>query len=207
MQKPLQSCQMPKPVKTELSADCVNDARPHPAVARVWDTFVRLFHWGLVSSFAIAWFTPVRWEGLHHWAGYVAAALVLARVVWGLAGSHHARFANFVRGPKTTLGYLGDILHHREARFLGHNPAGAAMVLVLMALMVLATLTGWMTTTDRYYGISWVETAHKISVYTLLAMFVLHLGGVILASVRHRENLVRAMFTGRKRREKPEAAE
>jgi cytochrome b len=168
-------------------------------MVRVWDPFVRLFHWSLVGSFIIAWFSPVFAASLHHWAGYTAAGLVSLRVIWGIAGTPYARFSQFVKSPRTVFRYLADITTGKESRYIGHNPAGGAMVLTLMAGMAIAMISGYMMTTNRYFGIDWVETFHKISVHVLLVLVGLHLLGVVLASFRHRENLVRAMFSGFKR--------
>ena len=190
---------MPKPAKIDPAASARSDARHLRVMVRVWDPFVRLFHWSLVSSFIIAWFSPVSAVALHHWAGYAAAGLVLLRVIWGVAGTPYARFSQFVKSPRTVLRYLADILTGREARYIGHNPAGGAMILALMAAMMTATVSGYMMTTDRYFGIDWVESFHFISVHALLLMVGIHLLGVVLASLRHRENLVRAMISGFKR--------
>ncbi len=188
---------MPKPAKAEPVP--VAQSGAHPLMVRVWDPLVRLFHWSLVLSFVIAWFSPVSSAALHHWAGYAAAGLVGLRVVWGVAGTPHARFSDFVKSPRIVLGYLVDMVKGRESRHIGHNPAGGAMVLALMAGMVTASVSGYMMTTDRYFGVSWVETFHRISVHVLLFLVVAHLAGVAFASLRHRENLVRAMITGLKR--------
>jgi len=190
---------MPKPVKTDPTCRAETGAR-HPRMARVWDPLVRIFHWSLVGSFAIAWFSPVWRNGtLHHWVGYLAAILVVIRMIWGFVGPRHARFADFVKHPAHVLGYLVAMARGREPRHMGHNPAGGAMVLALMAGMVGSAVTGWMMTTDRYFGVAWVETAHWLAVHAMLALILLHLAGVALASLRHRENLVIAMITGRKR--------
>ncbi|MBZ9798495.1 cytochrome b/b6 domain-containing protein [Mesorhizobium sp. ES1-4] len=172
-------------------------------MVRVWDRVVRSFHWALVLSFITAWFTSHSSEVLHHWAGYAAAALVAMRLLWGVLGTHYARFSQFVRHPATVLRYLAAILSGREARYIGHNPAGGAMVIVLMVAMGSTALTGWLMTTDAYFGVSWVEAAHSLAAHGLLLLVLLHIGGVALASLRHRENLVRAMITGRKRKAAP----
>ena len=91
----------------------------------VWDPFVRVFHWSLVLSFVVAWLSPDNWMDLHHWAGYAASALILFRVVWGLKGSHYARFRQFVRRRNETLDYLTLMAQHDEPRYMGHNPAGS----------------------------------------------------------------------------------
>jgi len=170
-----------------------------PDSVKVWDPLVRLFHWSLVASFAVAWITGDEWKALHIWAGYAAAALIAFRVVWGLFGSRYARFTQFVRSPGTVAAYLKDLLAGREARYLGHNPAGGAMILALILSLSALCLTGWMYTTDAFWGEEWVEEAHGALANLLLVLVGLHLAGVALASLKHKENLVRAMVTGRKR--------
>jgi cytochrome b len=152
-----------------------------------------------VLSFAIAWFTSHSSEPVHRWAGYYAAAVILVRVLWGFLGPPHARFSDFVRNPATVSRYLYAIVHGREARHIGHNPAGGAMVLALMAAMAATALTGWMMTTDAYFGVPWVGRAHDLIAHSLLLLVFIHICGVALASLRHRESLVGAMITGRKR--------
>ncbi|MGX8010014.1 cytochrome b/b6 domain-containing protein [Mesorhizobium sp. ORM8.1] len=169
-------------------------------MVRVWDWVVRSFHWALALSFVTAWFTSHSSEDIHHWAGYAAAVLVAMRLLWGVVGTPYARFSQFVRDPVTVLRYLWAILSGREARYIGHNPAGGAMVIVLIAAMASTALTGWLMTTDAYFGVSWVEAVHSLAAHGLLLLVFLHIGGVALASWRHRENLVRAMITGRKRK-------
>jgi cytochrome b len=119
-------------------------------------------------------------------------------VFWGFFGTSNARFSQFVRGPTTVLRYLLAIFHGREARHIGHNPAGGAMVLVLMVTMTATALTGWMMTTDTYFGVPWVGRTHDLIAHSLLLLVFIHIGGVFLASFRHRENLVEAMITGQK---------
>lgn len=166
---------------------------------RVWDLIVRLFHWSLAASFAVVWLTRHGSEDIHHLAGYAAAGLVTLRVVWGIAGTHYARFAQFTRSPRTVMGYLRDILTGREARYIGHNPAGGAMIVALLLTMMAAAFTGWMTTTDQFWGVEWVTKAHSLVAHALLVLVLGHLAGVALASLRHHENLVLSMLTGWKR--------
>ena len=169
-------------------------------MARVWDPLVRIFHWGLAASFIIAWLTDHSSAAIHHWAGYCAAALVVLRLLWGLLGTPYARFSQFIRNPAAVTRYLIAMSSGSEARHIGHNPAGGAMVLTLMAAMAGTALSGWMMTTDTYFGIGWVETAHSLAAHGLLLLVLIHLAGVALASTRHRENLVAAMVTGDKRK-------
>jgi cytochrome b len=98
----------------------------------VWDPLVRLFHWSLALSFAIAWFSANAWDDLHIWAGYASGALILARVAWGVFGTPYARFSQFVRSPRSVLAYLKAIARGGEQRYVGHNPAGGAMVVALI---------------------------------------------------------------------------
>jgi cytochrome b len=169
------------------------------ATAKIWDPIVRIFHWSLVTSFAVAWLTADDLRSLHMWAGYAAIALVSFRFIYGFMGTHYARFSQFVRNPATTVTYAKDVLHHREARYLGHNPLGAIMILALLVGIVAVAVTGWMMTTDAYWGVEWVEEAHELLANFLLVLVGLHVAGVLFSSLRHRENLARAMITGRKR--------
>ena len=176
---------------------------PAQATIRVWDPVVRLFHWGLVASFAIAWISADEWQDLHEVAGYVAGGLIAVRLVWGLIGTRYARFWQFVRRPATVIGYLGDMLKGREARYIGHNPAGGAMVLALIGCMAVLVATGWIGTLDAFWGVEWVEEVHETFANLLLALVGLHVLGVIWASLKHGESLVRAMITGRKKAPEP----
>lgn len=166
---------------------------------RVWDPFVRLFHWSLVGLFVFAFATGDEWDAAHELAGYVIAGLVGARVIWGLVGSRHARFSDFVHRPSTILAYLRDSVFLKAKRYVGHNPAGGAMVIALLAMTAIIAGSGYAMTTDMFWGADWVEEVHEAAVYSTLVLIALHVGGVVLASLEHGENLVRAMFTGRKR--------
>lgn len=171
------------------------------ATVKVWDLFVRVFHWSLVATFTVAFLSS---EGrdlrlLHYWAGYAAAGLVALRLLWGIAGTHYARFAQFVRGPRALIDYVRDVLTGREARYLGHNPVGGVMVLMLLCSLVGVTLTGHLMTTDAFWGSEEMEDAHEFLANAMLVLVALHVAGVIFESIRHRESLVKAMITGRKR--------
>jgi len=168
-------------------------------MVKVWDPLVRVLHWGLVASFAIAFITADELRGVHEWAGYVLAVIVSLRIAWGLIGTRHARFVDFVYGPGTVLAFLRDTLRFRAARYLGHNPAGGAMVIALLVILAAVAATGIMMESDAFWGEEWVEEVHEACANIALALVGLHIAGVLLASVEHGENLVRAMITGRKR--------
>jgi cytochrome b len=175
---------------------------PAPSrTVRVWDPLVRLFHWALVAAFAFAWATGDEMQTVHEIAGYTIAGLVAFRLALGLVGSPHARFTDFVRSPAAVAGYLADTARLRARRYLGHNPAGGAMILALLAMLAAICSTGFLMTTDAFWGVEWVEEAHEIAVNLTLVLVGLHLAGVAVASLEHRENLVWAMITGRKRAE------
>ena len=167
---------------------------------RVWDRFVRVFHWSLVLSFFTADFSTMggpRW--LHEASGYTALALVAARIVWGFAGAGHARFASFVPRPTAFIDYAGDLLRGRERRHLGHNPAAAVMILFLLAMVIGIGTSGWMMTTDAWWGNETVEAIHGLLVDATLLAVAIHVSAAVYESVRHRENLPWSMVTGTKR--------
>lgn len=168
-------------------------------VIKVWDLWVRIGHWLLVLSIAAAWLTRHGGERLHEWLGYTAMAVVAVRLVWGCIGSSHARFKDFVYKPKAVINYARALRQHDEQHYVGHNPLGGYMVLALLVTVALTSISGWLYTTDRFWGIEWVGETHELLSNALLALIALHIGGVLFASYRERENLVAAMFHGRKR--------
>jgi cytochrome b len=216
--------------KNKKVTDQVSVQTKDSATLRVWDPAVRVFHWGLVAAFATAWLTADEVQTVHEFAGYTIAGLVTFRLIWGFAGSRYARFAQFVKGPGATLAYLGSMLRGGERRYLGHNPAGAAMIVALLLTLSGTAFTGWlMAEPDRVAMLpalpqivapAWadddgdeygeggkvedaLEEIHETLANLMLVLAALHVGGVVLASVRHRENLARAMITGEKRAAEP----
>lgn len=172
-----------------------------PTTVKVWDLFVRGFHWSLVALFAVAFLTGDEIEWLHVWVGYAIAALVAMRFVWGFIGPENARFSSFVKGPRAVAAFLKQSSRLEAPRHLGHNPAGGAMIVLLLALLAALCATGFMMTTDTFWGSKPLEEAHEALAYITLALVGLHVAGVVLASLEHGENLVKAMITGRKRAE------
>ncbi len=183
---------------------------------RVWDPLVRIFHWSLAAGFATAFIVEDDLLGVHVWAGYLVLSLIAVRLVWGVIGSPHARFTDFVRGPRQILGYLKDALRFRAPRYLGHNPAGGAMVIALLLCVAATGLTGMalygaeefagplaglMSALPESSGDA-LKEVHEFLANTSLALIVLHLAGVIFSSLSHQENLIGSMITGFKQREK-----
>lgn len=173
------------------------------ARVRVWDALVRTLHWGLGAAVATALISghwpPSDFDTIHHWAGYAALAAIALRLGWGAVGSRYARLAQFVRGPRAVLGYVRALRAGREPRHIGHNPLGGWMALMLWATAAAAGLTGWLYTTEWLWGYAWLEQLHAALAWALIALLAGHLGGVVMTSWRHRENLVAAMFSGSKR--------
>jgi cytochrome b len=165
----------------------------------VWDPFVRLFHWSLVALFICAFATGDEIDWLHVRAGYLIAILVLLRVVWGFVGPNNARFASFLRRPGEVFEFVRQSLRLGAPRHLGHNPAGGYMIVAMLGLLTYLSVTGMLLTTDAFWGSHLLKEAHEAGAYAMVGLVLFHLAGVALASVEHGENLVRAMFTGRKR--------
>ncbi len=167
---------------------------------RVWDPLVRIFHWSLVAGIALAWITSEGPDGAHELIGYGVAVLIAIRFIWGFVGSKYARFSQFVKGPRATLSYLGRMVRGKAPRHLGHNPAGAAMIVALLTTITVTLVSGWMMTLDAFWGVEWVEDLHEVAATFILVLVAFHVAGVVHASVVHRESLVKAMITGLKRK-------
>jgi cytochrome b len=216
----------------------------HENTIRVWDPIIRIGHWSLVLSFFVAYFTEDEFLTQHVWAGYVVGVVVCIRLVWGLIGSKHARFSDFVRSPAATFRHLGDLMQHRAKRYIGHNPAGGAMIVALLiglsgitfsGVMLYAIeedagpLAGWVAAGNTSSSLpSIISTAraddddddeyeedgehgedesaeefweeiHEFFANLMLLLIAAHVAGVLYSSYVEKENLVKAMITGRKR--------
>lgn len=176
----------------------------------VWDPFVRLFHWLLVAAFLTSWLTQEEHYNLHLQAGYATLVLVCLRIAWGTVGTHYARFTNFICSPSCVYAYLKSIADGSSERFIGHNPAGGAMIVAQIAGLLTVTISGialdgaenWsgpFAEMGFYRHTPMIHAIHVQSTNLLLVLIVMHLLGVVHTSLAHRENLVRAMITGKKR--------
>ena len=183
-----------------------HDTAPQTTV-RVWGLLIRVFHWGLVLAFSIAWLTADELQKVHEFAGYAVAALIGFRLTWGVLGGKYARFAQFVRRPAVVIAYLRDMLRGQERRYIGHNPAGAAMVVALLLTLSATAFTGWlMEEPDRVALLQTLpqivapahadepreaehrggqsgllKDVHETLANLMLFLAALHVGGVVLA--------------------------
>lgn len=177
---------------------------------KVWDLPLRIFHWLLVVAFFIAYFTEDELLSIHVWAGYLIGGLLIFRLIWGFVGGQYARFSNFICRPIQSIAYVKDLINSTAARYIGHNPAGSAMIVVLLLSLLMTVVTGvavygtdkgagplaFMKDSHEYF---W-ELLHKMLANFTLALVLIHIVGVIVESVIHRENLAKAMFHGNKRK-------
>jgi len=179
----------------------------------VWSLFIRFFHWGLVALFVLAYYTSSSGDDdIHMIAGYGVSLLLVLRLMYGFTSKGYAKFSSFVYTPMKVLTHLKQIAQNRSDHYTGHSPAGSAMVFTLLLLLLVLTVSGlvlqgyfeyegplwnlgWMPSSVVAHGAEWV---HKRLPDILIGFIILHVLGVLLASVQHKENLVRAMITGRK---------
>lgn len=164
----------------------------------VWDLPLRIFHWLLAACFVGAFATgdSERWRDIHIMLGYTMLILIAFRVLWGFIGSRYARFGAFAFGPGRVAQYLRSLLGTKPEHHVGHNPAGSWAIYLLLGLALTAGITGYATLNEL--GGEWLEEFHEGAANAMLAVVLVHIAGVIASSLRHHENLVRGMITGRK---------
>lgn len=200
-------------------------------LVKVWDPIVRFGHWTLVIAFFTAYFTEDDFLTVHTWTGYIIATVVFIRIIWGFIGSPYAKFSNFIYKPSKIWGYLKNLIARKEQHYIGHNPAGGAMVIALLLCLSMTAISGmklYAVEEDKgpfsvtvQIGIKeavasspdndkhdermankedeefWEET-HEIFVNLTLLLVFLHIGGMIASSIIDKENLIKAMLTGKK---------
>jgi cytochrome b len=179
---------------------------------RVWDIPVRVFHWSLVLCITGLFITAQlggNWMEWHKKLGFIVLGLVSFRIVWGFAGSYHARFANFVRGPQTVIGYFKGLLKNEAPHFLGHNPMGALSVVALLASLLFQAVTGLFANDDillegPYAGAvskatsDFLTKLHHLNSDLLLILIGVHLAAIAFYFFKKKENLVKPMLNGEK---------
>ncbi len=179
-------------------------------LVKVWDLPLRIFHWLLVAGFMVAYLTEDELLTVHVWAGYLVFGLLLFRLVWGFIGNTYSRFSNFLCSPIKSVAYVKDVIALKANRYLGHNPAGAAMIILLLLSLLMTSISGF-----AVYGADqnagplanivgssnedlWEEVHEFFANFTLVLVFG-HVAGVVVESFIHRENLVKAMWHGFKK--------
>ncbi len=179
---------------------------------KVWDIVVRLFHWSLVSTFFICFITEDS-SKLHIYSGYLIITLIALRFIWGFVGSKHARFKDFIVTPVVAIEYLKDIVKNKNKRYLGHNPAGTAMIVVLITSIIITCVTGvvlyavddhsgplaFLFSGEHEYLENTLEEIHEFFSDFSLVLVVFHVSGVMVAGKQHNENLVKSMINGYKK--------
>ncbi len=181
-----------------------------PHSVKVWDLPVRVFHWLLVAGFFAAYLTEDDFLNVHVWAGYLVTGLIIFRLVWGFTGNQYARFNNFLCSPIQSIRYIKDLINKRAQRYLGHNPAGAIMIVLLIVNVLITCITGFgVYAADQFagpfagivgpeYEEIWEEAHEFFANFTLFLVFI-HILGVAIESYIHGENLVKSMWNGSKR--------
>ena len=171
----------------------------------VWDWPVRVGHWLMAGAFCLAWLTAdsENYRLVHVFAGAVVLGVTTFRLPWGFIGTRYARFVEFVRGPLSVRDYLASLLRLDPAHHVGHNPAGGWAIVLLLGLGIITALAGWATYNE--IGGHLLEELHEGLATTMLLVVIVHLAGVFSGSLLHGENLVRAMFTGKKQGHADEA--
>lgn len=165
---------------------------------KVWDPVVRLFHWSLFVAFAVNAFYTKPGRDLHQWIGYAVAGLIALRLIWGLVGTRHARFADFWPSQRAVLGQLRDMATGRRHVHVGHSPLGSLMVYNLLLTMAALAGSGYAMTTVAFFGAEWVEEVHEALVVWAEISIVAHVLAVVVESRRLGINLPKSMVTGYK---------
>lgn len=167
---------------------------------RVWDLPTRIFHWSLATSFVVAFVTAEseKLRDIHVLAGYGMAGLIAFRILWGFVGGGHSRFADFLPTPAKVIDYLKSLLAGRPQHHVGHNPAGAVAIFLLLGFGIVAAASGWAVYED--IGGHPMEELHEGAANGMMVIVVIHIAGVIVSSWLHHQNLVLAMITGWKTR-------
>jgi cytochrome b len=210
---------------------------------KVWDIAIRVFHWTLVGCYALAFISSENIPKLHVFFGYSVLFLVLFRILYGFVGSKYARFSDFLYRPTQITDYLKGLLIGKPKHYIGHNPAGGFMIVILLLSLLSLTLTGlkaygvkghgplakheisFMTKafadsddkhdhnehdsrkqlspknhrTEKNERDEFWEEVHETIAHFTLFLISIHILGVLVSSLVHRENLIKAMITGRKR--------
>jgi len=170
----------------------------HERDAPIWGVFTRLFHWSLVLAFCTSQLTAEEWDAAHEYSGYVIFGLISFRVIWGFVGPQHVQFREFVKSPSTIMNHLFSMLTGRHRAVAGHNPAGGAMIVVLLLWLGLTALSGWLSIELSGNIAEWFESIHETLGEFSLLLVAVHIAGVVVMSFLERQNLAKSMIDGKK---------
>jgi cytochrome b len=179
-------------------ADSVGADPNQGARVKVWSPQVRALHWLLTVGLIMSFLTGDDAMRLHFWVGHGILSLILVRGLMGLFGSHHERFETFVPTPAELLRYFKDLKNHAARRYLGHDPAGGAMIAALLTTLLLTVASGLATYHLPAVGDALGEIHEVLATLTLILVIV-HVIGVSVASYLQEENLIGGMISGWKR--------
>lgn len=182
-----------------------------PQTLEVWGPLTRFFHWSLALFFTLSYLSEDNFELIHFYTGYAITALIIFRIIWGVIGPKNSRFSHFVKKPSAAIGYLKSLLTTTPQHYLGHNPAGGLMVVALLCMLALSVTSGMTLLAIEGSGPlansfvasfneDFMEEVHELFANGTLLLVCLHIVGVIVSSLVHKENLARAMITGVKQK-------
>lgn len=204
---------------------------------KVWDLFVRVFHWSLVGSIMGLYMSGEALKGVHYRLGYFVIILAVARIIWGFIGTKHARFRDFLYRPIEILNYVKSLFVGSPIHYIGHNPAGGLMIVLMLIALLATTFTGLKALATEGQGPlansniailrlvyadgnehededdekinsgslqneekeHFWEQMHETMTHFMLFLISIHIAGVLVSSWLHKENLIIAMITGKKK--------
>jgi cytochrome b len=189
----------------------MSTTKAEPSTVKAWDPLIRIFHWSLVICVLLAFVSEDDWSTLHLWSGYAVSLLIGFRLLWGLVGTRTARFTSFVRSRRAVMQHLKAMLTFKAPHYLGHNPAAAVMVILLLTSIALVAFSGMVLIAGEGQGPlvdtlfsswngDWMEDLHEFLANFTLLLVIGHVSGVIFSSFLEGENLIRAMISGRKKK-------
>jgi cytochrome b len=164
---------------------------------KIWDIWVRFTHWSVAGI--VVWNLFGSTDQMHRILGYVAAGLVVSRIVWGFIGTMNARFSAWWPTHSRLMEYLRSLAVGRPQHHLSHNPLGGVMALTLWLLILALAVSGWMMRLDAFWGEDWPQDLHTCLSIALQVCVCVHILAALVMSVWTRENLIGSMLSGFKR--------
>ena len=165
---------------------------------KVWDIWVRITHWAVAIGIFSNLLATEGGSDVHEYIGYVVVGLVVSRLIWGFIGSQYARFSDFFPTPTRIRQHITDIKSHQFTGHLGHNPFGAFMMFALWGVIIALGITGYLQTTDRFWGDDTIQGIHEVLANSLWVLVPLHVAAAIIMGRLQQQNLVKSMITGNK---------